>query len=258
MPCEKPSSAIISAGVAINAKCASAGVLAIGAPLWKPSQDLTAAEACKAGSSQSGVSLSHSASAMAPAVADSGAGGRAKTGRGLHRARPRHRVHHGAEHRLGIEHRIGEAALDRLGCDVHQSSPRTMVKKSTFVAAVSARRCSRASTSAACSGRDEFGLDLVTVGGVLPERVGDRRQFCLLLVAAERVAMADLAGGNPDGGAGDRHLADIEGRAAAADAAAHGDQAGFGTAQKFRFRRQAGLVPEADDVFARPIAPVSS
>ena len=40
---------------------------------------------------------------------------------------------------LRVEHRVGEAAVESER--VHQSSPRTMVKKSTLVAAVSSRRC---------------------------------------------------------------------------------------------------------------------
>ena len=61
----------------------------------------------------------------------------------LNSTRPRHGVHDGAEDRLRVEHRIGKPAgnmaRDLFGHG-HQSSPRTMVKKSTFVAAVSARR----------------------------------------------------------------------------------------------------------------------
>ncbi|ESZ22339.1 hypothetical protein X737_03490 [Mesorhizobium sp. L48C026A00] len=62
--------------------------------------------------------------------------------------------------------------------------------------------------------------------------------------------MADFSRGKPHRRAGDRRLADVEWCAAAADAATHGDQAGFRAAQEFCFRRQAGFVPEADDIVA--------
>ena len=63
--------------------------------------------------------------------------------------------------------------------------------------------------------------------------------------------MADLPSREPHGGAGDRGLADIEGRAAAADAAAYGDQAGFRPAQKLGFHAGAPLAnPPADAHFA--------
>ncbi len=72
----------------------------------------------------------------------------------LHGSRPRHGVHDCTEHCLGIKHRVGETAFYHLR--FHQSSPRTMVKKSTFVAAVSARLLSSASAMAARSGATIF------------------------------------------------------------------------------------------------------
>ena len=55
--------------------------------------------------------------------------------------------------------------------------------------------------------------------------------------------MADRAAGQPHGGAGDRRLAEIERRAAAADAAAQHHQTGFGTTHGFGLARQASFVP---------------
>ncbi|CDX32963.1 hypothetical protein MPLA_1620014 [Mesorhizobium sp. ORS 3359] len=60
--------------------------------------------------------------------------------------------------------------------------------------------------------------------------------------------MADLPGGQPHRGAGDGRLANIEGRATAADPSAHRHQSGFGAAQKLGLGGQTRLVPQARDL----------
>ena len=146
---------------------------------------------------------------------------------------------------LRVEHRIGKATVDRLGQSEHQSSPRTNVKKSTLVAAVSARRLASAAALAARNGSSTLASTAAALRRVLPERVGDRRKPRLLPVAAERIGMADRAAGQPHGGAGDGRLAEIERRAAAADAAAQHHQAGFGATQRLRPRASGELRPIA-------------
>lgn len=67
--------------------------------------------------------------------------------------------------------RIGEPRFEGLA---HWSSPRTMVKKSTRVAAVSLRRCASASRAAARSGARNPGLDLAMQPRILPKRAKER------------------------------------------------------------------------------------
>ncbi len=63
----------------------------------------------------------------------------------------------------------------------------------------------------------------------LVQRIEDGGELRMASVGAEQLAMADFAGRQPDRGAAHRRLAEIEGRAATTDAAAHHDKAGFRT-----------------------------
>ena len=135
-----------------------------------------------------------------------------------------------------VEDRVGEAAAERLGRD-HPSSPRTRVKKLTRVAAVLRRVCGILGGDALADRRDDADLDDVAIAAALPERVELRDHQRARRVAAEDMAEADLAAVDPHHGAGHGHLAEIEGRAAAADPAAGHDQAGLGRADGLERRR---------------------
>ena len=97
-----------------------------------------------AASSQTGVSKSRRARAIATVAAPSGRGGRRRVERD-HAAGLRHGIEDSPENALAVEHRIGEPGPHGY------SSPRTIVKNSTRVAATRARvsccRASRAATS---------------------------------------------------------------------------------------------------------------
>ena len=74
------------------------------------------------------------------------------------------------------------------------------------------------------------------------ERCGDS---CLLVVAAERMGMADLAGRKPHGRPRHGRFPDIERCAASADASAHGGEPGFRTAQQLGLCGKLRVIPQA-------------
>src|SRR5262249_41097597 len=84
--------------------------------------------------------------------------------------------------------------------------------------------------------REQHAFERLLPFGALHQRVAIGDQLRLLLVAAEHIAEADLAGRKLHGGARDRDFADIEWRAVAADAAAHHHKAAFGLAQLVMLR----------------------
>ena len=140
-----------SAGSATSAKCASAGVWASGAPVWKPSQLATAAEprsdavepdrrVLVAERQRDGARPSATA---APAAAARAATGATVPGRAMASMTARNTV---CALKTGSPNPPSMCSAQH-----HQSSPRTMVKKSTLVAAVSARRCWRRPWSASCA-----------------------------------------------------------------------------------------------------------
>ena len=79
-------------------------------------------------------------------------------------------------------------------------------------------------------------LDGLAMLLALPQRVAQRDQTRLFLIAAEHVGEADLAGRKLHGASRHRGFAEIEGGAVPADPAAHHDEPGFGRAD-FRVRR---------------------
>ena len=165
-----------SAGSATSAKCASAGVSASGAPVWKPSQvahrrRLPAAPgraraACR-GRRASARRRPRSATAAAAArrAPRPAAWCPAAPWRPSRRGTPPAR-------------RTPDRRSRRRSCSVrasHQSSPRTMVKKSTLVAAVSARRLASAAAAASRSGATTF-ASTARAGRFLPQRVERSRR----------------------------------------------------------------------------------
>src|SRR5258708_408073 len=75
-------------------------------------------------------------------------------------------------------------------------------------------------------GRQHVPLDRVATAVALPERIAHRGKPRLVVVATKQIGKAHLARIHAHGRAGDRRLAEIEGGAVAADAAAHHHQPG--------------------------------
>ncbi len=232
-----------------NAKRASSRFLMTGQPVWKPSQAgtanwigrKTARPACRVAKRQ-----------RDRALRDAERHRRRDIGIDrLQRAWPRHRVHQHLEYALGLEHRLGKAAGQSFGGMDHQSSPRTIVKKSTRVAAVSSACLSLGGGDPVVDRRQQRGFDEVLRGALLPEGVEDCGEPRPLAVGAERMRVADCAGGEPHGGARDGHFAEIEGRAAAAYAAAHHDEACLRTAHRLGLRLFRKRGPGSIEFFAR-------
>ena len=75
----------------------------------------------------------------------------------------------------------------------HQSSPLTMVKKSTRVASVSSAALRSAASCASSAGRDHLGFDRVPPVPPLPAGIEVRGKARMVEVAAEDHGMADFA-----------------------------------------------------------------
>ena len=106
---------------------------------------------------------------------------------------------------------------------------------------------------AVCSARSGASTLVSIVVGIvigLDQRVAQRDQLRLVAIAAERVAEADFAAGEPHRGARHRGFAEIERRAVAADPAAHHHQPVLRLAQR-RARRQRDRRQQRGDAIRR-------
>ena len=229
-----PASSIAkSGGVAVaRRKAAAAGSATRGQPAWKRIQ----ASAAGPASVQTGVSASASVSSAAAAAGASGAGASGSTGQGLDAAGAGEGLQQGAEAGLRGGDGIGEAGCEAHGGEAHERMV-AMVKNSTRVAAARAASAAAAAAWAAARGWMTASSSARAQRRVLQGGVEAGGELRLLQVAAGGIGMADAAIRQAHAAAGDGDLAEVEGGAVAALAAAGHDQPDLRPAQP-RMRRQ--------------------